>query len=312
MFFDLGPWWLPIVAFGLDLRFGDPAFPPHPVRGLGKLLELLERPARSLGSEAVGGVVAVLALCGLTALAAGALLRLPMGLGLLAGVYLSWSGLALGSLLRECRDALQIVESGDLEAARRAVGMLVSRRTDEMERPDLCRSLAETLSENFNDAFVAPFFWLVLFGPLGLWLYKAVSTVDSMWGYKTPRWRRLGWFGARLDDALAFIPARLSVLFLYLAGLGSGLGAWPGFGTIRRQAATMTSPNAGWPMAAAAWLMNASMGGPTPYEGGIVDKPRLGPEGAPWTPERVRGLLALVRSAGIVAAGLLWGAALLV
>ncbi len=317
MLFDLGTglfgplpdfiWWLPAVAFALDLRFGDPAFPPHPVRGLGNILNMLEKPAREWCGERVGGIGAVFVLCGVTALLVEALLALPVGLSLLAGVYLSWSGLALGSLLRECRKALGVIESGDVEAARRAVGMLVSRRTENMDRRDLCRSLAETMSENFNDAFVAPFFWLCVGGPVGLWMYKAVSTVDSMWGYKTPRWRRLGWFGARLDDALAFIPARLSVVFLYLAGMFSGMGAWPGFATVRRQAGTMSSPNAGWPMSAVAWIVGASMGGPTPYEEGLVDKPTLGPADLAWTPEQLHRLTSMVRTAGIIGACILWG-----
>lgn len=301
---------LPLAAFLLDLLFGDPKWLPHPVCGIGKLLQWLEKPARRLGNETLGGVLAVLVLCALVGGVCEVLVSFLGGWSIFIAVYLSWSGLALGSLLRECRKALELVESGDLEAGRRAVGMLVSRNTADMDQAQLCRSLGESLSENFNDGFVAPFFWLVFFGPVGLWIYKAVSTVDSMWGYKTPRWRKLGCFGARLDDVLAYVPARLSALFLLLVELVKAEDK-PGivsFAEVRRQAARMESPNAGWPMAMSAWLVWASMGGPTPYNGKIVDKPLLGPAGVPWTPSHVRRLLQLVATAGVVGFLILWGA----
>ncbi len=313
MLFDVIPgswWWLPPLALVLDLAFGDPAFLPHPVCGLGRLLGFLEAPARRLGRDLLGGVLAVLCLCAVSVGISLAVLSLPYGLGFVAGLYLAWTGLALGSLLREGRKALNLVETAGLDEARRAVGMLVSRQTATMERADLRRSLAESLSENFNDGFVAPFFWLVLLGPAGLWLCKAVSTVDSMWGYKTPKWLLLGRFGARFDDVLAFVPARLCVFFLGLAGrlLFPGVPK-PTLATIRRQAAFMESPNSGLPMAAAAWMIGGTMGGPTPYEDGIKDKPRLGPPDIPWTGARISALIDLLRTAGLLAAGALWAMA---
>lgn len=333
--------WIPPLALALDIALADPRGLPHPVSAIGKLADLLEPPARRLGALCgrpvlVGGL-ALVAVCLVSGGLAALLTRLPFVLGTLASLYLAWAGLALGSLIRQGDRALKAVYGAEadpslLEAARGHVQMLVSRDTSSMNADDLYRSLAESLSENLNDAFTAPFFWLCLTGPAGLWIYKAVSTLDSMWGYTNERWQHLGKASARADDVLAFVPARLCVALMLitawvqnLPGLFSAKGkeerkqgltgflslpGWPGWNEIARQAGRMESPNAGWPMAAAAWLFDGRSGGPTPYEGAIKNKPLLGPDTGRWTAENCARLLAHARAAGIV--GLILSLALLV
>lgn len=333
--------WMMPLAVALDLLSGSDAamrarclLPgcgngrlPHPVQLIGLWLNLLEPRLRALAprlertegflpdvlcdGEVRAGFLGLVFTVVLTAAVAAALIRLPF-VGLLAAVYLCYAGLALGQLLRAGREALDALERDDVEDARRRIAMLVSRDVSRADRRDLFRSLAETLAENFNDGFVAPLFWLTVGGPAGLWMYKAVSTIDSMWGYRTPAWEGLGKAAARLDDVLAFFPARLSVFLLWVVGQGASVpGAWPGVAVVRRQAAQMASPNAGWPMAAAAWLHGAPMGGPTVYHGEVVDKPRLGPDAAaadrygdrfgPWDAPRLRSLLRHLLTAGVAA-----------
>ncbi|MDL2307499.1 cobalamin biosynthesis protein [Desulfovibrio sp. OttesenSCG-928-C06] len=201
------------------------------------------------------------------------------------------------------------VESPELLEARRAVSMLVSRDVSRLDKTSLYRTLAETLSENFTDAFVAPFFWLLAGGPLALWLYKCVSTADSRWGYMHEPWTLRGRAGARLDDVLAYIPARLSALFLYwsmyprVASGGSGV-SWPGWKILRQDAQKMESPNAGWSMAAVAWLHGAFMGGPAVYAGKVKQKPVLGPAGN-WDGVKIDALLRHLRRAGLLVTGVL-------
>ena len=328
-------WWMPPLALLLDMLLADPRCLPHPVRGIAFLAARLEGPARRTGYPLVAGVLAMLVLLLVTGGVVLFFISLPYGLGGLAALYFAWSGLALGGLLREGKSALRLVEQAGRDAdalpeARGAVQMLVSRETQNMDADDLCRSLAESVSENLNDAFVAPFFWLLLGGPVGLWLYKCASTMDSLWGYKNERWLLLGRAAARLDDLLAWIPARLTVLLMWLAAWiahvfrltrlsfrsdehareygnsGSGnpvwklnvtVPGWPGWPIVIRQARLSASPNAGWPMAAAAWLFNGKTGGPTVYHGQVVQKPVMGPEQGRWT---VAGTAALIRHARLV------------
>ena len=269
----------------LDLLFGDPKDWPHPVRLVGRALTLSENWAREyfLGPVLGGGFI-VLILAGTSFFLARALSQIPLA-GELLALYLSYAGLAWGCLLRETNTVLTLLEKGQLQAAQIHLAGLVSRDTTDLDKNDAYRSLAETLSENFNDAFIAPFFWLALGGPAMLWAYKAISTADSMWGYRTKRFEHIGKVGARLDDFLAWIPARLSALGIFLAGwILLRPVSWK---KITRDARRMASPNAGWPMSAAAHVVRAGMGGATTYHGEIIDKPRLGPDDL-WAPDKIR------------------------
>ncbi|WP_461210923.1 adenosylcobinamide-phosphate synthase CbiB [Desulfocurvus sp. DL9XJH121] len=301
--------YLPLLALGLDLVLGDPQGWPHPVRLLGRTANRLEVLARrGAGALRLRGAVCVLALALGAGGAAWGLSSLPL-LGWIAALYLAYAGLALGSLLREAGAVTDLVAAGRLPEAREALSMLVSRETADMDEDAVCRSLAETVSENLGDGLAAPFLYLVLGGAGGLWAYKAVSTLDSMWGYRTERWRELGWAAARADDVLAWIPSRLAGLALWACG-GVMRRRWAPLSRVRADAARTESPNAGWPMAAAAWAMGARVGGPATYFGELKDKPVLGPEDGRWDVARLRGLLRLVRAAGLACALATWGAAL--
>ena len=161
-------WWLAPLALIFDLWLGDPDLPwRHPVCVVGKLLDWLEAPARRVmrknGPDAerqrgrFAGGVALAVLVGLTGVAAWGLVSLPV-LGPLLALYLAWAGLALGSLLRTGQEVLRRVEHYDEPQAREALSWLVSRDTSSMDRPLMRKTLADTLSENLTDAFMAPFF----------------------------------------------------------------------------------------------------------------------------------------------------------
>ncbi len=318
-------WWLAPAALALDLLLGDPRLPwPHPVCLRGRCLARLEAPVRRFGGSGAGapprlklaGACALALLCAGTGAVVLLLISLPVAGGAFA-LYLAWSGLAMGCLARTGREVLRAVEGAPLPEARAALSRLVSREVSAMDRPTLRKTLADTLSENFTDAFFAPWFWLLAAGPVGLWVYKAVSTGDSMWGYLNERWRWPGWAAARADDMLALVPARLSVLALWLTDALARLrpaarpwdGRWPGFRAVAGQARGMPSPNSGWSMTACAWLCGCRMAGPSVYFGTRVDKPWLGPPGAesaPWDARRLAALLELERQAAVCGGLALW------
>ncbi|WP_031388134.1 adenosylcobinamide-phosphate synthase CbiB [Desulfonatronum thiodismutans] len=296
---------IPLLAVALDLWLKDPPNWPHPVRLIGWLLDRLERLARSSPlPPRLAGLLCVLGLTLGVGFAVRLIVSLPM-VGWFLALYLSFAGLALGGLLQEGRRVAWLLREQDVEAARTALAGLVSRDVEHLDENGIRRALAETVSENLNDAFTAPFFYLAFLGPAGLWAYKTVSTMDSMWGYKTPHWRELGWAAARADDLLAFVPARLTALALTTTARLLGK---PGvrLSDLRRTASLTESPNAGWPMAAAALALRAGMGGPTRYFGRIKTKPWLGPEDQIWTDIKLNELFRLTLLAGMgVCAGLI-------
>lgn len=301
-------WWLPVAAVILDRFIGDPPKLPHPVRCIGALLSRLEPLLRKcIRADFAAGLTGVAIVLALTWAVTRGFLALPFFIGLAAALYLSFAGLALGQLVREGRSALALLEADDIDAARRAVGYLVSRDVTNADKEELCRVLAESLSENMNDGFVAPLFWLILTGPVGLWLYKAASTMDSTWGYPYPPWTRFGTVAAKLDDALAYIPARLTVVFmLFAARRLKIIKHCPSIAAMRSDARKMKSPNAGWPMAACAWIHSATMGGKAIYDGKIVDKPILGPADAPWTTAKLEILLLHLDISAFLATATFW------
>lgn len=296
---------IPVIAVALDSVFGDPKSWPHPVRFIGKLLDLYERSARRAGVPLrAAGWVAVFLFAAASWGTVAYLTAIPY-LGTIMGVYFAYAGLALGCLLKDARTVARLLDYGSMAEARRELAMLVSRDTSGLDEAGLRRTLAETVSENLNDGFVAPLFHLSLLGPGGMWAYKTVSTMDSMWGYRTERHRDLGRGAAKTDDLLAWIPARITARIMLLVGKRLGLDHAAARTNYKSDAAKMESPNAGWPMAAAAWLAGGQMGGPTVYFGEVKDKPVLGPAGRQWDKGKICTLIRLCGSTGNWAAWLL-------
>lgn len=284
-----------VLAIVFDVCFGDPRWLPHPVQAVGAAYAALDTLADRLGWRTRRfGALGVVLVAGGSGLLVYGVSHVPGWLGMLASLYFAYAGLALGGLLRHGRRAARYLEAEDLPAARQAVGGLVSRDVTGADAPALWRALAESVAENANDAFVAPLFWLAIGGPGLLWAYKAVSTADSMWGYRTERHGLLGWFGARADDVMAWLPARLTVMVMLPAAWLLGAGRDVSLHRIVADARKSASPNAGWPMAAAAWLCGCSMGGPSLYFGQVVHKPEMGPHGTAWNAKRFALLTRIV------------------
>lgn len=296
---------VPVVAVALDGIFGDPKTLPHPVRLIGKGLDLYEASARRVGIDLrTAGWIAVFLFAVASWGAVELLIAIPY-LGVLIGVYFAYAGLALGCLVKDVRKVAGLLNVGDLNGARQELSMLVSRDTTDLDANGVRRTLAETVSENLNDGFVAPLFYLALLGPGGMWAYKTVSTMDSMWGYRTEEYRDLGRGAARTDDFLAWIPARITAYLMLIVGKRRDLNHEEAKTNLKNDALKMESPNAGWPMAAAAWLISGQMGGPTVYFGEIKEKPVLGPIGKIWDKAMIKDLIRLCQSTGTLAAWVL-------
>ncbi|MGQ0674595.1 MAG: cobalamin biosynthesis protein CobD/CbiB, partial [Rhodospirillales bacterium] len=178
-----------------------------------------------------------------------------------------------------------------------------------LDRHGVARAAIESLAENFSDGAVAPAFWYALLGLPGMLAYKAVNTLDSMIGHKTPRHLHFGWAAARLDDAMNLVPARLSGLLIALA---SGRRAGAAFRSMARDARTHRSPNAGWPEAAMAGALNFKLAGPRQYKEETVDALFIGTGTPDLTPADIRRALNLyVLACVTLAGGAVLGAAVL-
>jgi adenosylcobinamide-phosphate synthase len=176
--------------------------------------------------------------------------------------------------------------------------MIVGRDTRSLDSAGVSRAAIESLAENFSDGVVAPLFWLLIAGLPGALCYKAINTADSMIGHKSDRYLAFGWASARLDDLVNLPASRLAAFWLVLASaILPGLSARRSIVTVRRDAATHRSPNAGWPEAAMAGSLGLRLGGPRVYDGNLADDPFIGDGRATAKPEDIRAALKLYRVA---------------
>ena len=169
------------------------------------------------------------------------------------------------------------LKAGDVTAARHAVSMIVGRDTSGLDEQEIIRAVFETVAESLNDGVIAPLFWLGVAGPVGMVVYKAVNTMDSMFGHKSEKYLQFGWAAARMDDLANLIPARLTAgLIWIIAALMSGLSARNSFRITLRDANTQPSPNSGYPESAVAGALGVQFGGVNFYRGVRSEKHFLG------------------------------------
>ncbi len=259
--------WVFLAGVGLDALFGDPRGMPHLTRLVGALSLWLEKALSALGGRTVVGGVVLWVVAN----------------GLLVAVYLfvrhwiaDWSPYARAALdallvfqciaykdLKGHVNAVQTALSTDIETAREQVSRIVGRDTDQMGEAEVCKAAIESGSENLNDAVIAPIFWFLVAGPLGILVFRISNTLDAMVGHRTERYERLGKFSARVDDVLNFLPARICSLLI----LGvERVGEWT---SLKKDARKHPSVNAGWPEAAMARRLGVAIGGPM-YAGGAL------------------------------------------
>lgn len=255
--------WTIAAACAIDALLGDPAWLPHPVRVIGALVTCGDQRlnARGRGSRSAGAVLA-LAVIGIAAAGGAIAARWPV-----SAVGLAAAALAARNLLDEAAAVADALEADDIVRARRRVARIVGRDTAELDPAEVARAAIETLAESACDGIIAPLFWLTVCGVPGAQAFKAASTLDSMIGHREPRYRRFGAFAARTDDALNFVPARITALLIALTG-GAPRRALL---IALRDARHHTSPNAGWPEAALAGALGVRLGGSNRYAGVPID-----------------------------------------
>ncbi|WP_319478879.1 adenosylcobinamide-phosphate synthase CbiB [uncultured Draconibacterium sp.] len=266
---------IPLLAgFALDCLLGDPHSLPHPIRWFGKAISVGEAKLnRGLNRKIKG---ALLAFClifttyfvfklGLTILSA------YQNLYFVVSSILVFYGLANRSLIQEALRVILKLEKEGLEAGRQQLSMIVGRETSQLNENQIRTAVLETLAENLSDGVIAPLFFYFIGGVPAMLAYKMANTLDSMIGYKNMRYKDFGFFAAKLDDVLNFIPARLTAILMAVVSF-----SFRAIRFIYKYGRKHSSPNAGYPEAALAGILNCRFGGPNRYHGKLVEKPFIG------------------------------------
>lgn len=280
------------VGLLLDRLVRVPAAVPHPVSGFGRVMGRVE--ARTYADDVRAG--AVYAAIGVTVGAGSSALLSSTALA-------TWVAAGGRQLHQVALDVADHLDDGDLDGARDLLPSLVGRDPAQLDADGIARAVVESVAENTVDAIVAPAFWAAVGGAAGVLAHRAVDTMDSMVGYRTDRYDRFGRASARLDDAMAWLPARLTAGLVVATRPAAARELWR---ALRQDAPQHPSPNAGVAEAAFAAALGLQLGGPTPYPSGVEDRPTLGRGRAP-RPTDVERAVALSSEVGTALATALAG-----
>jgi adenosylcobinamide-phosphate synthase len=277
----LTPWYILLAAFILDIMLGDPHYLPHPVRWLGKAIEILEPPFRRIHPNLTicGGMYAVVLILGtwlLTFMVLAAAYGVHPFCKTLIDIILIYYTISIRSLDDAAMEVEQCLQKKQVQAAKKKVAMIVGRDIDSYNEEGLARATVETVAENLVDGVTAPLFFAAIGGaPLAL-AYKMINTLDSMVGYKSDTYLQFGKASAKIDDVFNYIPARLTVPVVALAAqILAGRGE-RSLITAVCEGANHASPNAGYSEAAFAGALAVKLNGPNYYNGKLVEKPFIG------------------------------------
>lgn len=274
-----------LAGYAADLIFGDPRWLYHPVRLIGNLIALLEKLIRKImpvskAGELAGGfitVVLVLLLCGIVP---WVLLHLVFGLNVVAGVileaFMCYQLLAVKSLKDESMKVYDALTGSTIEDARKAVSMIVGRDTQNLDQKGVAKAAIETVAENFSDGVIAPMFYMFIGGPVLMYIYKGINTMDSMLGYKNDKYIYFGRCAAKLDDAANFIPSRLAALLLIAAAYIGGFNGKGAVKIFKRDRFNHASPNSAQTESAVAGALDIQLAGNAYYFGKLYEKPTMG------------------------------------
>ena len=298
----------------MDFIFGDPSWLYHPVRIIGKGIELGERILRKLFREkhlVLAGAVLWVIIAGLSFL-------IPLGLLFLAqkihpGVrfaletFWCFQILAGRSLCRESGKVYDRLQEDDLPGARRAVSMIVGRDTESLTGEGVTKAAVETVAENTSDGVTAPLIYMMIGGaPLGF-LYKAVNTMDSMLGYKNDRYLYFGRIPAGMDDIFNYIPARITALAMIAAAYLTGLDGRNAWRIYRRDRKKHASPNAAQTESVCAGALRVQLAGDAVYFGKLYKKELIGDRLRPIEPRDIKRAQRLMYVTALLLLLLCWG-----
>lgn len=293
-----------IAGFLLDLLLGDPEWLYHPVRLIGKYISFAEKRLRSRGGSLRKKAVLLTGSTVFLTMASAALIlwllhlagRIPLFIGM---ALMNWMGIAVRCMAKEAMGVERSLDRG-IVAARKQVARIVGRDTGRLSEEEIIKATVETVAENTTDGVVSPLFWALLGGPVLLWGFKAASTLDSMVGYMDEKYRDIGWSSAKLDDALNYIPARLTALLMAGAAFLVKLDGRNAFRIVCRDHANHRSPNCAWSEAAAAGALHIQLGGTHEYFGKPVVKPTIGDADRPAERRDIRRSVSLLYGTAIL------------
>ncbi|VVB97748.1 Cobalamin biosynthesis protein CbiB [uncultured archaeon] len=250
--------WLQVLLLAVlfDILFGEPTAFIHPVVWMGKMINVFSRGARH---RKIYGLLMMISCVGAAILAGFLIISLGTGLpSLIIAAYLLKSSFSIRMLLVSALGIKKDLEVGNIGKVRNDLKTFVGRDTSTLNKSQSASAVIESVAESFVDGILSPLLYFVVFGLPGALAYRMINTLDSMVGYKKEPFIDLGYASARLDDIVNWVPARLSVAFIFIASVFFGKPA-DAIKTCIKDHGRTASPNSGWPMAAVSGALNVRL-----------------------------------------------------
>lgn len=287
-----------LLGWFTDFIWGDPEKLPHPIVWFGKIISYGEKKLnRGKRKKLKGGIFSILLIV-LSYLIVFFVQQQLYGIHLSLGIAFSsiiiFYCLAGTTLIKEVRQVFLATDKS-LEDGRNQVARIVGRDTSQLNAQQIRTAALETASENLSDGVIAPLFWYLLLGVPGMFAYKMINTLDSMIAYKSKRYKDFGCWAAHIDDVANYLPARLTAFLMILSAWKFSL-----FSFIRKFRKCHSSPNAIYPEAALAGILDCRFGGPNNYFGEIYDKPYIGTNPKELTTEDMKMALNINRKVEVL------------
>jgi len=271
------------IAMSIDFIIGDPYWFPHPIIYIGKLISFLDKKVRELclapRALKIGGGVIVIIVALVCFLVPFMVLKLTEGIPLLhhtLNIIILWTTLAARCLHKEGIKIYHSLKNNDLEDARLKLSYIVGRDTKELTKLEIIRADVETIAENTSDGVIAPLLFAMIGGaPLAMF-YKGINTMDSMLGYMNEKYRYIGFFPAKTDDVVNYLPARITGIIMCIVSAVEKGNIFESFRIMLRDRKNHKSPNCGYPESAVAGALKIQIGGINRYFGEISFKPTIG------------------------------------
>ena len=274
-----------IPAFLLDCVLGDPQNSFHPIRLIGRLITsgvtvfqrlLTKNHKLVFASGTAFTIIMVTFVYSITTVLLASCHFVGPWFGYVTEIVLCYFLIAPRALHDESMKVHNSLQNGEICSARTNLSMIVGRDTANLEADGVICATVETIAENFSDGVIAPLFFIAIGGvPLGF-AYKTINTLDSMIGYRNEKFEHFGKFAARVDDAVNYIPARISAIFMILAAFVTNINGDKAFQVYCRDRKKHKSPNAAQTEAVCAGALGLQLGGDSYYAGKLVSKPTIG------------------------------------
>ena len=272
-----------LLGFILDTIIGDPYKLPHPIRWIGSFISILEKLCRKIARNntmlmILGAILAIVVIS-----VSGGITLLVLKLSSFnkyayttVSAIICYYMLAGKSLKTESMKVYKAFQNNDTEGARKAVSMIVGRDTQSLTKEGIIKAAVETVAENSSDGVIAPLIYMLIFGPVGGVVYKAVNTMDSMIGYVEEKYFYICKFAAKLDDVLNYIPARISGILVIISAFILRYDYKNAFMIFKRDRRKHASPNSAQTESAMAGALGVQLAGDATYFGVVHKKPYIG------------------------------------